>query len=66
MRIDINAANTSDLQLLPGIGPTLADRILLERQLNGRFEAVEDLDRVPGIGPKIVESISEYVIQIDE
>jgi competence ComEA-like helix-hairpin-helix protein len=49
--LDLNAADAEELQALPGIGPALAERILAQRALVGRFHAVEDLLEVPGIGP---------------
>jgi competence protein ComEA len=58
--IDINHANGQELQLLPGIGPKLAQRILDERA-KSPFQSVEDLRRVSGIGPKILERLRPYV-----
>lgn len=55
--IDINAASAAELEMLPGIGPTLAKRIIEERRANGVFERVADLQRVRGIGPRTVEKI---------
>jgi len=51
-RLDLNAADVEALQTLPGIGPSLAKRIVAEREQNGPFRTAEDLLRVPGIGPK--------------
>jgi competence ComEA-like helix-hairpin-helix protein len=56
--IDVNSASVAELQLLPGIGPTLARRIAADRAANGPFASLEDLGRVPGIGPLTVERIS--------
>jgi len=61
-RIDVNSANAAELDLLPGIGPALASRIITERQENGAFGSVEDLARVKGIGPKTVEKLRDRVI----
>jgi competence ComEA-like helix-hairpin-helix protein len=49
--IDVNAADTHDLVLLPGVGPKLAERIVAERTSRGGFARVEDLRQVRGIGP---------------
>ena len=61
-RIDINSADEAKLDLLPGIGPALASRIVADRDEHGRFESVDDLQRVSGIGPKTVEKLQALVI----
>lgn len=48
--VDLNAADQSTLETLPGIGPSLAGRILAWRDEHGRFSTVEDLLDVNGIG----------------
>ncbi len=50
--VDINAADWPELMQLPGIGSTLAHRIVQSRQTAGPFADHEDLRRVRGIGPK--------------
>lgn len=55
--IDINTAGLEELDGLPGIGPALARRIVVERQLHGPFTSADDLRRVKGIGPKKLEAI---------
>ncbi|GAA3949354.1 ComEA family DNA-binding protein [Microbacterium soli] len=59
--IDLNAATQADLEMLPRIGPALAQRILEWRGQNGRFRAVEDLLAVPGIGDKLLAGLREKV-----
>jgi competence ComEA-like helix-hairpin-helix protein len=51
--MDLNAASTTDLELLPRIGPKLAQRIVDDRQKNGPYKTVKELMRVRGIGPAI-------------
>ena len=48
--VDLNTADQATLETLPGIGPSLAQRILAWRDEHGRFSAVEDLLDVSGIG----------------
>jgi competence protein ComEA len=60
-RININTAAASDLELLPGIGPSLAQKIIEFRQENGPFETIEDLLDVSGIGPSKLEEIRDHV-----
>ena len=50
-RLDVNHATRRELQLIKGIGPVLAGRIIAERP----FERIEDLIRVRGIGPGTLE-----------
>lgn len=59
-RIDINRATLSELQRVPMIGPTTAQRIIEERQKR-RFGSVNELRRVRGIGVKKLEKIRPYV-----
>ncbi len=61
-RIDLNTAGAAELDLLPSIGPRLAERILADRQANGPFGSIEELARVPGIGPKVVARIRPYTV----
>lgn len=49
-RIDLNAADVSGLDSLPGIGPVLAQKILDWRSEHGRFASVDQLREVSGIG----------------
>jgi len=50
-RLDLNQATAPELEMLPGIGPSLAQKIVDFRDQHGRFGTVEDLLNVPGIGP---------------
>jgi competence protein ComEA len=50
--VDLNRADRTALATLPGIGPTLADRIVAHREAHGPFRQPEDLLVVPGIGVK--------------
>jgi competence protein ComEA len=59
--VDINTADWPELLQLPGIGPTLAHRIVDSRQTAGPFADNDDLRRVRGIGPKTMEQIRPYL-----
>ena len=59
--LDLNTATIEELELLPGIGPALAQRTVDDRTRRGKFLSVRDLDRVPGIGEKIIERLRPYV-----
>lgn len=60
--IDLNSASAAELEMLPGIGPTLAQRIVDDREANGAFASVEGLQRVRGIGPRTVEKIAPMAV----
>lgn len=62
-RLDLNLADEADWAALPGIGPDIARRIVLERQKNGPFYHLEDLLSVKGIGPKTLEKLRRYLLQ---
>ena len=59
--VDINKATANDLQKLPGIGPSLAKRIVAYREKHGPFRRVEDLMAIKGIGFKKWNEIKPYV-----
>lgn len=61
-QVDINTAGVAELERLPGVGPSLAQRIVEDRQANGSFESPEALARVKGIGPKTYETLKEYLV----
>jgi len=60
--LDINRADATALQSLPGIGPTLAGRIVAHRETRGRFRQATDLLAVPGIGPKRFEQLAPLIV----
>lgn len=62
VKININTATKAELELLPRIGPSLADRIIAERERGGPFKRLEDLDRVRGIGPKTLQGLRDHVV----
>lgn len=63
--LNINTALVNDLDLLPGIGPSLAQSIIAFRDANGPFVSLEDLMGVPGIGSRTFEAIRPF-ITLDE
>lgn len=60
-RVDVNTADAATLQLLPGVGPSIAQRIIEERQRR-RFDSADDLLRVDGIGPRTAERMTPYIV----
>lgn len=59
--VNLNTADAAELDLLPGIGETLAGRILEYREQIGGFIQVEQLLEVQGIGEKTLEKLRPYV-----
>ena len=60
-KLDINTATAAQLQSLPGVGPTLAGRIVEYRLSHGLFTTTEQLLLVEGIGETLLETISEFI-----
>jgi competence protein ComEA len=59
--ININTASAVELDALPGIGPSLAQRIVDYREQNGPFLTIEDIINVPGIGPGNFERFKDQI-----
>jgi competence protein ComEA len=59
--ININAASAAELETLPGIGPTLAQRMVEYREAHGPFGAIEDTMNVRGIGEGLFSDIRELI-----
>lgn len=61
LKVNINTATSEELQRLPGVGESIANRILTYRKENGKFSAIEDLKNVSGIGDAKFNNISQYI-----
>ena len=59
--LNLNTASASDLDSLPGIGQSFADRIIEYRTTNGPFTSVGDLQKVKGIGAALFAKIAPLV-----
>ena len=59
--VNINSADAEELQLLPGIGPVLAKRIIAYRKQYGMFRSLDSLRNISGIGPKTVQKLRYYL-----
>jgi competence ComEA-like helix-hairpin-helix protein len=60
--IDVNRASADELARLPGVGRTLAARIVATREAEGPFASVDDLRRVPGLGRARVDRLRPHVV----
>jgi competence protein ComEA len=59
--VNLNTATSEELQLVPGIGPVTAEKILQMRKSYGAFKSVDDLTAIRGIGPKRLEKMRKYL-----
>ena len=59
--ININSATQSDLEKLPGIGSSTAEKIIDYRTKNGKFKKIEDLMNISGIGESKFNNIKDYI-----
>jgi competence ComEA-like helix-hairpin-helix protein len=59
--VNLNSATVRDLTTVPGIDENLANTIIMYRELNGFFHAVNDLLLIPGIDEQKMNSIRDYL-----
>lgn len=59
--VNINKATQTELETLPGIGPSIALKIINYREENGKFSSIEDLKKVSGIGENKFDNIKELI-----
>jgi comEA protein len=59
--LDVNTATAEQLDALPGIGPTYAQRIIEYRQQKGAFTKIDDLLNVSGIGPSTFAKFKDKI-----
>lgn len=60
LRVNLNTATQAELEALPGVGPSLAKRIIAARQRQ-QFRSLADLDRVSGVGPKLLKKLQDHI-----
>lgn len=61
IKININTATESQLDTLPGVGPSTAMKIIEYRNTNGKFKKIEDIKEVKGIGDAKYEELKNYI-----
>jgi competence protein ComEA len=60
--VQLSTATLEQLDSLPGVGPSTAQKILDYRTKHGAFSSVDELDAVPGIGPKRLDQLRDLVV----
>ena len=60
-KININSATQTELETLPGIGPSTALKIINYRKEKGKFNKIEDIKNVNGIGESKFNKIKEFI-----
>lgn len=63
-QVDVNRADWPELIQLPGIGETLARRMIRERTDNGPFRDLDEVTRVEGIGLRTLDKMRPYLLPI--
>lgn len=61
-QVNLNSAPADSLELIPGIGPVLSERIVAYRDSTGGFSEESELIEVYGIGHKLFSQIEDYVV----
>lgn len=59
--ISLNTASSAQLDSLPGVGPSTAQKILGYRREHGGFSSIDELMAVKGIGPKKLKAMRKYL-----
>jgi competence protein ComEA len=60
-KVNVNVADATVLETLPGVGPVLAQRIVAYRQEHGRFARIDDILEVSGIGQQTFEALRDLI-----
>jgi len=61
-KVNLNTATVEQLQTLPGVGPSIAKRIIDHRAKNGKFNKVEEIINVKGIGEKKFQKMKDRLV----
>ncbi len=61
VKVNINTAGLEELDTLPGIGESTANKIINYRNENGKFKTIEEIKEVSGIGDSKYEKIKDLI-----
>ena len=59
--LPLNTTSATELEALPGVGPSLAAAIVSDREARGPFSTLDELDRVRGVGPAKLAALRPYL-----
>ena len=59
--VDLNVAQAEEIARLPGVGMSLAKRIVAQRTAHGSLRSIGDLDQIPGVGPALLRQVEAKV-----
>ena len=65
LRRKFTPAKMEELDILPGVGPKMAQAIIDFREAHGKFSTLEDLQKVKGFGPKKFAAIRPHITLAD-
>jgi len=63
--INVNTAKAEELDILPGVGPKMAQAIVDFREAHGKFSTLEDLQKIKGFGPRKFAAIRPHITLTD-
>lgn len=61
VKININKASQAELETIPGVGPSTAQKIITYRNEKGKFKSLEDIKNISGIGDAKYEKMKDYI-----
>ena len=60
-KININSAKIEELKKIPGVGESIAEKIIEYRETNGGFSSISEIMNVSGIGQKKFDTMKDYI-----
>ncbi|MDI6786319.1 MAG: helix-hairpin-helix domain-containing protein [bacterium] len=64
-KININKVSKEELEELPGVGPVIAQRIVIFREREGHFNSLQDILKIKGIGKKKLQKIIPHISPLE-
>ncbi|MBL4702549.1 MAG: helix-hairpin-helix domain-containing protein [Phycisphaeraceae bacterium] len=64
--VDINNESAGELMLLPGVGKTIAQRIVKFRETHGPFTSIQQLNRIAGISHKTLNRFKDFLLPLKD
>ena len=64
--VDINKESAGELMLLPGVGKTIAQRIVTFREKHGPFTSIQQLNHIAGISHKTLNRFKAFLLPLKD